>query len=370
MPLIDNELVNDQKDLKVSNISIGDYIFGRIQNNIVKYGDGLWMRDAGTGRSMKYSELESAVIKATSALIKRGLKPNDVVLLISNNFIEVPIAFFSVWKAGGCCACLTLNLFARDIRSRAEEVGAKFVVTDEPRAEKVVEAVRGLDCVQEVFVLGQAPGCTPFQDLMNNDSRECPVITYADLDSMAWLMYSSGTTGTPKGIVHTHRTIVTAFENLGTTAVSPGLKSFFINFMMNSGGMAVQCMFTVSHSEITVLSNFTRDIQLVEAIDKFKPLTVSCFPSQVAWICRHPDLSQYDFSSVRSISITGSSIFPRYELEIYDKLPNLIRLSVGYGMSEVLNISNNAPKVVDRRNFTREKAIEGSTKVCFHVFIY
>lgn len=39
-------------------------------------------------------------------------------------------------------------------------------------------------------------------------------------------------------------------------------------------------------------------------------------------------------------------------------------------MSEVLNISNNAPKVVDRRNFTREKAIEGSTKVCFHVFIY
>jgi len=43
MPLIDNELVNDQKDLKVSNISIGDYIFGRIQNNIVKYGDGLWM---------------------------------------------------------------------------------------------------------------------------------------------------------------------------------------------------------------------------------------------------------------------------------------------------------------------------------------
>ena len=43
MPLIDNELVSDQKDLKVSNLTIGDYMFGRIHNNIVNHGDGLWM---------------------------------------------------------------------------------------------------------------------------------------------------------------------------------------------------------------------------------------------------------------------------------------------------------------------------------------
>ena len=128
-------------------------------------------RDGGTGRSMTYIELESAVIKTSSALAKRGLQANDVVLLISNNFIEVPVAFFSVWKAGGCCACLTLNLFVEDIRSRAQEVGAKFVVTDEPHAKKVVEAVRDLNCVEEVFVIGQADGCTPFHDLMDNDSQ-------------------------------------------------------------------------------------------------------------------------------------------------------------------------------------------------------
>lgn len=128
-------------------------------------------RDAGTGRSMKYSELEEAVIKSASAFTKRGLRTNDVVLLISNNFIEVPVAFFSVWKAGGCCACLTLNLFAEDIRSRIEEVGAKFVVTDKLRAERVVESVRGLNCVEEVFVIGQAAGCTPFEDLVNDDGQ-------------------------------------------------------------------------------------------------------------------------------------------------------------------------------------------------------
>ena len=43
MPLIDNELVSDQNGFKDANVSIGDYIFGRIQNNIRNFGDGLWM---------------------------------------------------------------------------------------------------------------------------------------------------------------------------------------------------------------------------------------------------------------------------------------------------------------------------------------
>ena len=75
-----------------------------------------------------------------------------------------------------------------------------------------------------------------------------------------------------------------------TSNVSPRLKSFFINFMMNSGGMAVQCLFTVSHSEITVLSNFTQDIQLIEAIDKFK-------------------VNFFKFSSIKSIDINPSWTF-------------------------------------------------------------
>ena len=59
---------------------------------------------------MKYSEISPAVKSLSSALCKRGFQANDVVLIMASNFIEVPLMFYAVWKAGGGAVCLTLNL--------------------------------------------------------------------------------------------------------------------------------------------------------------------------------------------------------------------------------------------------------------------
>ena len=59
-----------------------------------------------------------------------------------------------------------ISYFSEDIRSRAKEVGAKFVLTDADRAPRVLESVKSLDFVQEVFVTTQFQGCTPFHHLM------------------------------------------------------------------------------------------------------------------------------------------------------------------------------------------------------------
>ena len=63
----------------------------------------------------------------------------------------------------------------------------------------------------------------------------------------------------------------------------------------------------------------------------FKPLWVSCFPSQIASICRHGSLDQFDLKSVIFISTTGSGIYPKYELEIFRKIPNMKYLNTVIG---------------------------------------
>ena len=64
-----------------------------------------------TGKSLKYSELLIAIDKVACALRKRGLQPNDTVIYVVSNHIEVPVMFFGVWAAGGINAGLTPNLF-------------------------------------------------------------------------------------------------------------------------------------------------------------------------------------------------------------------------------------------------------------------
>ena len=59
--------------------------------------------------------------------------------------------------------------FSDDIRDRALENRTKFILTDEDRAPRVVEAVRGLEFVKEVFVIGKADGCTPVDVLLQDD---------------------------------------------------------------------------------------------------------------------------------------------------------------------------------------------------------
>ncbi len=123
---------------------------------------------------------------------------------------------------------------------RIREVGSKFVLTDYQRSGRVLDAVKGLDFVQEVFLMGDGPleGCTPFDTLLQDSGdgidltpsnqylyrlpsnliriciSECPkVLDDVDMNSAAWLAYTSGTTGLAKCIDLTHNSIVGSFSS-------------------------------------------------------------------------------------------------------------------------------------------------------------
>jgi len=356
MPIIDKELVNETpyNNLKRSNVGISEFFTEKIKNNIDNHGDGVWMTDTSTGKSKTYSELLSESAKIASALIKRGFKIGDNILLMAPNLVELPITMLGVWRAGGSCACLTLNLLKEDIRQRATDMQSKFILTDEVRAERVWEAVKDLHFVQEVIVIGQAYGCTPVELLFDDDGKDCPERVEIDMDSLAWLMYSSGTTGMPKGIVHTHRNLTCLMENRSGHPIKD-MKVLIINYMINSGGMTIFLLLSLAHCNLSVISKYD-DYNLLDAIQKFKPYCISIFPCQIATICKHPNLDQFDLDSVNLVITGGSVIYPKYEREIFDKLPNMIYLYKGYGMSESLVYTSN--ESIEMLQYTKERALK------------
>ena len=318
MPIVNQELIGDHVDLPRISLPTGQFLVKTIRANLKQRNDQTWMvrtflsppclshtfvsnstaletlqTDVSTGKSMLYSQLLENIDRVAAALKRRGLKAGDTFLIMASNHIELPVVFFAVWVAGGTNACLTFNLLSSDIRVRAVETNAKFVLTDEQRAAKVVQAVG--DVVQEIFVIGQFEGCTPVTQLFEGgeeqDQKSAESGEQAPAaDSLAWLMYSSGTTGIPKAIMHTHET-VNKMIMFYKGRFFAGQKFLFINNMINSGGMSVNIATTVSHAQIHTMSAFSDD-GFLAAIDQYKVhathlkckeilLFIFCYPDSV-----------------------------------------------------------------------------------------
>ncbi|XP_057377827.1 uncharacterized protein LOC130699600 [Daphnia carinata] len=366
MTIINGELIGEgtlsDANLQHPNVPLGTYLESVIQKNIANYGDGKWLTDVSTGKSMTYSQLMSSLRSVASALRKRGLKTGDNVVVTGRNDIELPLMSMAVWRAGGNQACLSVNLPRDVIEARIKEIGSKFIFTDYARACRIVEVAKRLDFVKEVFVVGDeaVTGCTQFHELLKDAGNECPEnLDDVDINSTAWLAYTSGTTGTAKCVMLSHRTVVGWHLPYNTPRIASKTKMVFVNNMNNTGGLCTALGSTICHLELYGMSTFSEET-LLSAIDSIKPPAVSMFPNHIAWVCKYPHLKQYDLSSVKIVSVVGSLLNPKYEREIFDKLPNLLVINNVYAMSEV--------GVVCRQRLPTMAALDKSIATKRHVF--
>ncbi|XP_046459255.1 4-coumarate--CoA ligase-like isoform X1 [Daphnia pulex] len=371
MPIVDGELTGEGAvdAFDVPDVALGIYIENCIRKNVTQYGDCNWLMDVSTGKSMKYSQLLTGMKAVASALRKRGLATGDNLVAISGNHIELPLLSMAVWRAGGTQSCLSVNLPQDVMEWRIREMDSKFVVTDYARAGRIVDVVQRLDFVREIFLIGDQPvaGCTLLAELLDDPGDECPEnLNSVDVNSTAWLAYTSGTTGAAKCIVLSHRSIVGWFMRYNPSGNLSGTKFLFVNNMNNTGGLSTAVGSSLCHFDLYCMSDFSEE-KLLAAIDRVKPRGVSLFPSHIAWLCKYPELGRFDLSSVFSLSVVGSLMNPIYERQIFQRMPHLLFLNNVYGMSETgLICQNRPPNPADYAGLDRDQVIAKS--IANHVF--
>ena len=165
--------------------------------------------DGQTGASYTYAEVESLTRRAAAGLRRMGVGRGDVVMNLLRNCPEFAFSFLGAARLGA--ATTTANPFhtPHEIHRQAEAAGAKVIVTEACAVEKVLEfaAERG---VQVVTVDAKHDGCVEFGELIGGE--ELPEADEAGIrpDDVVALPYSSGTTGLPKGVMLTHRSLITS----------------------------------------------------------------------------------------------------------------------------------------------------------------
>ncbi|HEU5394390.1 MAG TPA: AMP-binding protein [Candidatus Methylomirabilis sp.] len=186
---------------------------GRAAAAAAAFGDALAMQAKGEAGYVRltYRELAARAAATARGLVALGLKPGDRAVLLSENRPEWGVAYLAITGAGGTAVPLDPHLSDAEIANCVRHAGAELVVTSGHFRERLAAlAAQGLTA--SVLDLDGGPGALSLGALAERGAGA--LLPEVLADTPASILYTSGTTGTPKGVVLTHRNFLANAESV------------------------------------------------------------------------------------------------------------------------------------------------------------
>ena len=289
--------------------------------------------DASTGARLSYGELTRLVDAAAGGLVARGFASGDVVAICGFNTAEYAIAAHAVWRAGGVVATMNPLFTVREMQNELADAQPRWIVAAPEVLDRAREAAQSAGGISEVFALGEAPGAVAFRALADTGHVPPTVHVSNTADELALLLYSSGTTGLPKGVMLTHRGLIVALMQLYSgdlarqddvlVAISPFFHVVGLHGILNLGIFAGSTIVTMTRYQTA---------HFLEAVQRYRISSAFLTPPILVDLTKSPLVDRYDISSLRSILCAAAPLGPELEQAAADKLGCAVRQ--GYGMTE------------------------------------
>jgi long-chain acyl-CoA synthetase len=241
-----------------------------------------------------------ATRKLANGLRKLGVKRGDRVAINMPNCPEVFQSFQAVWKIGAVVVPVNYLVGQEETAYIYKDCGAETVIGSRDLAPKIEAASADAGIVRNVILVDSQPGegTHSYSDLLEESSENVETVKTED-DELATLVYTAGTTGKPKGVMHSHYGLYACARQVMDTITWPENQvSVFVLPLCHMYGLGIMVTgFLKGGGKGIVLPTFDLE-KIFEAIQKYKAHYFAGVPTMYVYMLLHPNLDKYDISSM------------------------------------------------------------------------
>ena len=321
-------------------------LLSEINQELEDTGDRDWLVDTETGYSHTISQIEPVSRRVASALLSLGFGPGDVLQTGYSSCLDFYWPVFGAWLCGGTVSLGDPNLSQGAIQQQIQDTGANIVVCSFQYLDKyqqLIQELKNKGHSLRLFVLDAKRdedlphGISSFVILLEFEENFSMVRQYKyNPENIACVFWSSGSTGNPKGILHSNQNLHNVY--LGKD-ISP--KKILISVIMfHIGGFAFGLSLGVFGGAVV---NFIKEKcfsgeNWFQVAEKFQPEHVFCGVSQYILISNVKS-SGWNLDGIKKITPLGGAVSPGCSLKVLKKVGPQATLWEMYGSTEVMFVS-------------------------------
>jgi acyl-CoA synthetase (AMP-forming)/AMP-acid ligase II len=284
-------------------------------------------------RRRSFRELDERATRLARALVRLGLRPGERVAVVQENRIEYVEAVIAIARAGGGLVPMLGALTEGEHAFMLRDTEARFVIALSPAAAPRARAAAAGGAT--VLALGGAEGATDVAALADTEPAE-PLGIDRSSSALAQILYTSGTTGHPKGVTHSYASAAAAMGAWASAfRVEPGDRLLGQLALSHFGGRAMDTCW-VAGATLVILPGPDPKAML-GAIAEHRITMLLVIPTLLRMLLDHPDAVGADLSSLRVVLYAAAPTAPALARRSLERLGPI--LYTGFGQTEAYGLN-------------------------------